>query len=337
MDALSRTPDSETPRSRRPRLPVLRRPPGWTVLDERALRVRAAQLFHACASQEPMVSNRPTDRPEPGPGPRVEHPAAGAPRRAAGGADAGEPVPSAAFAQSRGASEASEVSGVSGVSRVSGRTPRPSRVPGFPWRTLPWALLPMVLVLLGPWPVWAPLAAGLGLGILLLRSGSLAPWLDRRARANAHAQDHAHGDDSGFDGTQPAAGTLRTEPGRIGPLGLGNADSAVDAVRPVRPPRLPIAHPGWLLTAALVLVGVQAAMLFATVHVSRQATTPRTGKPERIRDAEDPRTGSRAAEAAEDAILAPLPMPRPPASAPRDPSPDPTSAQGAVEARETGR
>ena len=77
MNALAPLPGARQPASDaacpgpagfRVRLPVLRRPPGWAVLDETALRARAVQLLHAEVAPVPVMREFvPAQAPQPAP------------------------------------------------------------------------------------------------------------------------------------------------------------------------------------------------------------------------------------------------------------------------------
>lgn len=276
------------------RLPVLRRPPGWTVLGEPALRVRATQLFHAC---EPPAHGTGIGRSDAA----LQDTAAKGgtherPREAEPGASRLSPDPGPAEGPAALPTRAPEPPRASHatlppVAAASARTPAPARAFGVPWRVLPWALLPTALMALGPWRVWAPLVAGLSLGILLLGTGALGQWLARLRLDDAPAPE-ASRSNAALPALETAAGepcavALQTDP-----------VAAVNGVQPAGPPRLRVVHPGWLLTAALALVGVQAAMLIATVQTHRQATAPRASQPETAAEA----AGARAAAGAEQAL-----------------------------------
>jgi hypothetical protein len=228
------------------RLPVLRRPPGWTLLDERALQARATLLFLGCV-------------PMPQGGPQ-----ANAPIPPSGPAAPSTPI----VATTPAAAPARDTAGPSAPPKQKPRPhPRPSpRV----WRAWPLLLWTLGLMFIAPWLVWAPLVGGLCLGILLVQTGLLRRWL---AVQRAHAESAIAAESGG----QPLGDAVH--------LQTSVAAASASALTPVQgrgPARLRIAHGGWLLTAALVLLGVQAAMVIATIQIRRadvmlQAVQTRAG------------------------------------------------------------
>lgn len=139
----------------------------------------------------------------------------------------------------------------------------------------------MGLMALAPWLIWAPVVGGLALGILLLQTGLLRRWVaiqrERAASGEVSAQAPQPGQDTQAAGEAAgeAAGRAllaHARGHRVPEAPLGQAVRAVQVVQKVQAVRVPMVrmtHGGWLLTAALVLVGVQAAMLIATVQVQR--------------------------------------------------------------------
>jgi hypothetical protein len=113
---------------------------------------------------------------------------------------------------------------------------------------------------IAPWLVWAPLVGGLCLGLLLVQTGLLRRWL---AVQRAHAESSIVSEAGAHPG-QPLGDTVDLQ------VNVGAA--CANAITPVQgrsPARLRMAHGGWLLTAALVLLGVQAAMVIATIQIRR--------------------------------------------------------------------
>lgn len=249
-----------------PHLPVLRRPPGWSVLEEPALRVRAAQLFHALATEVPGA--RPGAVPAASTGQRPT------------GWDTGREAASVTAADAADARRAGN--------RVDGPRGRPGRR----WLELSLMLLLLGLVVVAPWLAWAPLAGGLCLGILLLHTGYLDRWMSSLRNARTDAEEASA--DSG-----EASGQAER--------GIGRASDGAGAV-PVAPVQgletsgLRFTHSGWLLAAALVLVGVQAAIVIATVQIRRSDPSLQAGA---ARGA----PASRAAEA-DAALRQPWPLPQ---------------------------
>jgi len=236
------------------RVPVLRRPPGWGVLDEPALRVRATQLYLACmqqvhplervrdkggctspglpASWQEAVVPAFQEAPAPGPGPGLAAPMRfTAPMISMPSAPA-LATPAAAPAELHAA---------------------PALRKGSHWHLLPWGLLLGGAMIMTPWLIWAPLVGGLCMGLLLLQTGMLRHWLQARTLLQEAAAGTSDRRASGFAQTR----------GMVEVAGI-------EAVQAVGPRRLRFAHGGWMLTAALALVGVQAATLFATVQIKNR-------------------------------------------------------------------
>jgi hypothetical protein len=220
-----------------PRLPVLRRPPGWSVLNESALRARAVLLFHACVpvpgqGDPPAPDGAPAECPTQPPASQAAalvDPALALSRRTVTSGPAGQ-----------------------GASRL-GR-----------WSTVtliaPLGLLILGLALLSPWLIWAPLMGGLCVGILLIQTGLIGRWLSAR-RARVQHQDESPPADASADA-------------RDDDRSMGAPTTPVQPVRRIGRPGLRVVNDGWLLTAALVLVGVQAAILIATFQVRRPEAAP---------------------------------------------------------------
>lgn len=225
------------------RLPVLRRPPGWAVLEESALRTRAVQLLHAWVVV-PSTVPRPAGAVTP---------------------DAPMAVSSAAAARAHPTAQVSAVTPRAHAGDAPRQRPRPRSGMGVGLMAL---LGLMGLMALAPWLIWAPLVGGLALGILLLQTGLLRRWLviqhARAALADAEvqaAQEARTAPEPVGEALPDEARTPRVLEAPLGPQ--------VRAVQAVKAPVVRMAHGGWLLTATLVLVGLQAAMLIATVQVQR--------------------------------------------------------------------
>lgn len=243
MNALAPLPGARQPASDaacpgpagfRVRLPVLRRPPGWAVLDETALRARAVQLLHAEVAPVPVMREFvPAQAPQPAPRHAV------APPHLAAGLEALDGMPTAP-----------DPAGTAAAVQARPHRERPHRQP------VGLGLMAMMVVIglmaLAPWLIWAPLVGGLALGILLLQTGLLRRWLAVRRQAE------------GLADPAPGVGAGQVPP-------TLQSVQAVEAVKGVKVPALRFAHAGWLLTAVLVLVGVQAAMLITTIQVQRAA------------------------------------------------------------------
>ena len=248
------------------RLPVLRRPPGWGVLDEPALRVRATQLYLVCMQQvgqeagaglgrsawssgplSPEVS--PKDSPTHSPEHSLEE----------AGLDPARTVPHAELAAQHPAVHPAE--------------PKPRK--GSHWHLLPWVLLLGGFMIMTPWLIWAPLVGGLCMGLLLLQTGMLRHWLQARTLQEEAAAGASDLLSNGFAQTR----------------GLGD-EAGIEAVQAVGPRRLRFAHGGWMLTAALVLVGVQAAMLITTLQLKSQEPAAMVGAIRAAQPGRDARQGT---------------------------------------------
>ena len=247
------------------RLPVLRRPPGWGVLDEPALRVRATQLYLACMQQ---VGQQGVGGPV---GPLG---LAGAPAgTAAGGAAWLQPT---AVPDDEGTTPFASAAAPLKTALAPADTPAaPPIRKGSHWHLLPWVLLLGGAMLMTPWLIWAPLVGGLCMGLLLLQTGMLRHWLQMRTPPEEAATGTAGRMASGFD--QP--GGLVDEAG-------------IQAVQAVGPRRLRFAHGGWMLTAALVLVGVQAAMLITTLQLKSREPSAVAGAIRAAQQGRDTRQGT---------------------------------------------
>lgn len=210
------------------RLPALRRPPGSRALDEPALRARATQLY--LASQLPSVV-------------------------LAAGAGGAVPVSPVRTGPGSGVPQA-------GVQAAPAATAAASAVPlgvrqsarqGH-WHLLPWMVLVGGIVVLTPWLIWAPVVGGLCLGLLLLQGGLVKYWISTRQDGVA-APGRASLPDS-----RPFVRESDTPP-------VSRESGPIGAIQEIESRRLKFANPGWLLTAVLVLLGVQAAMLLTTVQI----------------------------------------------------------------------
>jgi len=232
------------------RLPVLRRPPGWGVLDEPALRVRATQLYLACMQQVgPQVG------PQWGP-------VAGPPAGTMPDADTSYPL------------AAAHASLAAGLVSADPPAPPPHRRGGH-WHLLPWVLLLGGAMLMTPWLIWAPLVGGLCMGLLLLQTGMLRHWLRSRTLQEEAVTGESGRRVSGFAHTSSQ---------------VDEAD--IEAVQAVGLRRLRFAHGGWMLTAALVLVGVQAAMLITTLQLKSREPAALAGAIRAAQQGRDTRQGT---------------------------------------------
>lgn len=240
------------------RLPVLRRPPGWGVLDEPALRVRATQLYLVCMQQVGQEAGGGLGRlawssgrlaPKDSP--------ADSPEEA--GLDPARTEPHAEVAVEHPAVHSAE----------------PKLRKGSHWHLLPWVLLLGGAMIMTPWLIWAPLVGGLCMGLLLLQTGMLRHWLQARTLQEEAAAGASDLLASGFAQTR------------------GLVDEAgIEAVQAVGPRRLRFAHGGWMLTAALVLVGVQAAMLITTLQIKSQEPAAMAGAIRAAQPGRDTRQGT---------------------------------------------
>jgi hypothetical protein len=164
----------------------------------------------------------------------------------------------------------------------------PASRKGSHWHLLPWGLLLGGTMLLAPWLIWAPLVGGLCLGLLLLQTGMLKRWLQSREPDEDAAVN--------LPGRGPDGETVHS------PL----ADEAViQAVQRVGGRRLRWAHSGWMLTAVLVLVGVQAAMLLTTVQIKNREPAAFAGA---IRAAHPGRDARQSTAPDAQQVLQPLPV-----------------------------
>lgn len=218
------------------RLPVLRRPPGSRALDEPALRARATQLY--LASRLPPVALAANARGAVPVGPVRTGPGSGVPEAGVQAA----PAPAAA---------ASAV-----VSAVASAVPAAARQAARHghWHLLPWVVMVGGIVLLTPWLIWAPVVGGLCLGLLLLQGGLVKYWISTRQDGVA----------APVTGSRPDSRPFAHESGNPPPA---RESGPVGAIPEIESRRLKFANPGWLLTAVLVLLGVQAAMLLTTVQI----------------------------------------------------------------------
>ena len=231
-------------------LPVLRRPPGWALLDERAVRVRAAQLLQACLEPHSVAPtgaeiHHPRHAQQP---PPTLH----APR----GHQSHQPRPLRAKGVTHSPAATSPARPAAPAGAADTRR-------GRLWRYGPALLWAIGLVVIAPWLVWAPLVGGLCLGILLIQTGLLRRWLAlQKARVEPHEVQ-----------AMPVAAedAARAEAG----VGVVWVRVGADTLKPIRSveglkvPALRWAHGGWLLMAGLALLGVQAAMVIATVQIGR--------------------------------------------------------------------
>ena len=241
------------------RLPVLRRPPGWTLLDEAALRARAVQLLHAQLQAAAPPDAEPAS-------------AASVPEAAPAWAPTPQrPTVAAAALPARVADAPPEA----GIDPPARSVPSHRTLGSTPVALVALSAL-MGVMALAPWLIWAPLVGGLALGILLLQSGLLRRWLHAQRTQAALAEARAEAEAACQEPAGEASpGHAHTAPGPHANRGL-----AVVAVQAVKAPVRRMGHEGWLLAAVLVLVGVQAAMLIATVQVQRaSAVKPPLGDP----------------------------------------------------------
>ena len=219
------------------RLPVLRRPPGWGVLDEPALRVRATQLYLASMQQVHLDANGTLDAPRSTSGPHANAALYAAPVFGLSAMHDTPPAPMVAAA----------------AMATAGPLAPPLRpTKGSHWHLLPWMVLLGGAMVLAPWLIWAPLVGGICLGLLLLQTGMLRHWLSARTPDATSADGQ-----TAFDAQ----------------AGGGSMEDVVEAVQGVGPRRLRFAHSGWMLAAALMLVAVQAAMLITTLELKSQEPT----------------------------------------------------------------
>ena len=244
------------------RLPVLRRPPGWGVLDEPALRVRATQLYLVCMQQVGQEAGGGFGRLAWSSGPLSPEVSPEVSPEDAGldPARTGPPAEPAA--------DHPEVHPA-----VHPAEPKPRT--GSHWHLLPWVLLLGGAMIMTPWLIWAPLVGGLCMGLLLLQTGMLRHWLQTR-----NPQEEV------------ATGALgRRANGFAQPRGLID-ETGIEAVQAVGPRRLRFAHGGWMLTAALVLVGVQAAMLITTLQLKSREPSAVAGAIRAAQQGRDTRQGT---------------------------------------------
>lgn len=159
------------------------------------------------------------------------------------------------------ATRASDSSGIV----MTGPQPIPGRWGPVGW-SLPVGSLLAGLILLSPWLIWAPWMAGICLGILLVQCGLLQRWLLSRSDLRVGREPSAGPPDS--DVVEPRSHEDRSSR----PEHRADLDDPTmpEAFRP-KPRR---AHSGWPLIAALVLMGIQAALLLATVRPESIRTAP---------------------------------------------------------------